>query len=83
VLTALYGFYARVGLQGELLNIMNHALYKSSLFLLVGWLEKAAGTRDLRGAGARAVGAGGRRWPPRSSGSAPSRWPASPSCSAS
>jgi multicomponent K+:H+ antiporter subunit A len=47
VLTALYGFYARVGLQGELLNIMNHALYKSSLFLLVGWLEKAAGTRDL------------------------------------
>jgi multicomponent K+:H+ antiporter subunit A len=47
VLTALYGFYARVGLQGELLNIMNHALYKSSLFLLIGWLEKAAGTRDL------------------------------------
>jgi len=47
VLTALYGFYARVGLQGELLNIMNHALYKSALFLLVGWLEKATGTRDL------------------------------------
>jgi multicomponent K+:H+ antiporter subunit A len=47
VLTALYGFYARVGLQGELLNIMNHALYKSSLFLLVGWLEKRTGSRDL------------------------------------
>lgn len=47
VLTALYGFYARVGLQGELLNLLNHAVYKSSLFLLVGWLEKAAGTRDL------------------------------------
>lgn len=46
-LTALYGFYARVGLHGELLNILNHALYKSSLFLLAGWLEKAAGTRDL------------------------------------
>lgn len=47
VLTALYGFYARVGTQGELLNIANHALYKSSLFLLIGWLEKRAGTRDL------------------------------------
>jgi multicomponent K+:H+ antiporter subunit A len=47
VLTALYGFYARVGLQGEVVNILNHALYKSSLFLLIGWLEKAAGTRDL------------------------------------
>jgi multicomponent K+:H+ antiporter subunit A len=47
VLTALYGFYARVGLQGEIVNILNHALYKSSLFLLLGWLEKAAGTRDL------------------------------------
>jgi multicomponent K+:H+ antiporter subunit A len=47
VLTALYGFYARVGLQGEIVNILNHALYKSSLFLLIGWLEKAAGTRDL------------------------------------
>jgi NADH:ubiquinone oxidoreductase subunit 5 (subunit L)/multisubunit Na+/H+ antiporter MnhA subunit/multisubunit Na+/H+ antiporter MnhB subunit len=47
VLTALYGFYARVGTHGEILNIANHALYKSSLFLLVGWLEKATGTRDL------------------------------------
>jgi len=47
VLTALYGFYSRVGLQGELLNIMNHAFYKSALFLLVGWSEKAMGTRDL------------------------------------
>jgi multicomponent K+:H+ antiporter subunit A len=47
VLVALYGFYARVGLQGELVNILNHALYKSSLFLLIGWVEKAMGTRDL------------------------------------
>ncbi|MBA2669455.1 MAG: DUF4040 domain-containing protein [Gemmatimonadetes bacterium] len=47
VLTALYGFYARVGLQGELVNILNHALYKSSLFLLIGWVEKVMGTRDL------------------------------------
>ncbi|HEV2129919.1 MAG TPA: hydrogen gas-evolving membrane-bound hydrogenase subunit E [Longimicrobiaceae bacterium] len=48
VLTALYGFYARVGLQGEVVNILNHALYKSSLFLLIGWVEKVMGTRDLR-----------------------------------
>jgi multicomponent K+:H+ antiporter subunit A len=47
VLTALYGYYAYAGLQGELLNILNHALYKSSLFLLVGWVEKTMGTRDL------------------------------------
>jgi multicomponent K+:H+ antiporter subunit A len=47
VLPALYGFYSRVGLQGEVVNILNHALYKSSLFLLIGWVEKATGTRDL------------------------------------
>ncbi|AUX42064.1 uncharacterized protein SOCE26_034910 [Sorangium cellulosum] len=47
VLTALYGLYARAGTRGELLNIANHALYKSSLFLLVGWMEKVTGTRDL------------------------------------
>jgi multicomponent K+:H+ antiporter subunit A len=47
VLTALYGYAAETGLEGELLHILNHALYKSSLFLLIGWLEKAMGTRDL------------------------------------
>ncbi|WP_437947683.1 hydrogen gas-evolving membrane-bound hydrogenase subunit E [Sorangium sp. So ce296] len=47
VLTALYGLYATAGTRGELLNIANHALYKSSLFLLVGWMEKVTGTRDL------------------------------------
>lgn len=47
VLTALYGLYARVGATGELLTIASHASYKSALFLLVGWLEKATGTRDL------------------------------------
>jgi multicomponent K+:H+ antiporter subunit A len=47
VLTAFYGFASRTGLQGELLNIANHALYKSSLFLLLGWMEKTMGTRDL------------------------------------
>jgi hypothetical protein len=48
VLTALYGYYAYAGTDGELLNILNHALYKSSLFLLIGWVEKTMGTRDLR-----------------------------------
>ncbi len=47
VLTALYGYYSVVGTHGELLNILNHALYKSSLFLLVGWVEKRMGSRDL------------------------------------
>ena len=47
VLTALYGYYSVVGTHGELLNILNHALYKSSLFLLIGWVEKRMGTRDL------------------------------------
>lgn len=52
LLTALYGLYppsdAPGGIvRGELLNIANHALYKSALFLLVGWMEKVAGTRDL------------------------------------
>jgi multicomponent K+:H+ antiporter subunit A len=47
VLTALYGYYAQVGLKGEIVNIANHALYKSSLFLLIGWLEKATGTREF------------------------------------
>jgi multicomponent K+:H+ antiporter subunit A len=48
LLFAHYGYSARVGLRGELVNIANHALYKSALFLLVGWVEKATGTRDLR-----------------------------------
>lgn len=45
---AFYGYAARAGAQGEILLVANHALYKSALFLLVGWLEKATGTRDLR-----------------------------------
>ncbi|MGK4002129.1 hydrogen gas-evolving membrane-bound hydrogenase subunit E [Sorangium sp. So ce1036] len=47
LLTALYGLHARTGPHGELVAIASHALYKSALFLLVGWLEKATGTRDL------------------------------------
>lgn len=52
LLTALYGLYPQAEVhggivRGELLGITNHALYKSALFLLVGWMEKVAGTRDL------------------------------------
>lgn len=47
MLVAMYGIYARTGATAELVNIANHALYKSALFLLVGWLEKATGTRDF------------------------------------
>jgi NADH:ubiquinone oxidoreductase subunit 5 (subunit L)/multisubunit Na+/H+ antiporter MnhA subunit/multisubunit Na+/H+ antiporter MnhB subunit len=58
LLMAHYGYSARAGLRGEFLNIANHALYKSALFLLVGWVEKATGTRDLRTLARE-------RWPPR------------------
>lgn len=47
VLTALYGYSSFTELEGELLHILNHAAYKSSLFLLLGWVEKRMGTRDL------------------------------------
>lgn len=57
LLTAHYGTAGRVGLRGELVSIANHALYKSALFLLVGWVEKATGTRDLRTLARE-------RWPP-------------------
>jgi multisubunit Na+/H+ antiporter MnhB subunit len=57
LLMAHYGYAARVGLRGELVNIANHAFYKAALFLLVGWAEKATGTRDLRTLARE-------RWPP-------------------
>ncbi|MDC0746564.1 hydrogen gas-evolving membrane-bound hydrogenase subunit E [Polyangium mundeleinium] len=52
VLTAFYGVYPPAEIhgaivRGELLSVTNHALYKSALFLLVGWMEKVSGTRDL------------------------------------
>ncbi|CAN5680209.1 putative monovalent cation/H+ antiporter subunit A [soil metagenome] len=47
VIVAFYGYADGPRPRGELLHIANHALYKSSLFLLVGWLEKVSGTRDL------------------------------------
>jgi len=47
VLTAIYGYSSQGKVHGELLHIANHTFYKSSLFLLLGWFEKVAGTRDI------------------------------------
>ncbi len=47
VLTAIYGYSTGAEVKGELLHIANHTFYKSSLFLLLGWFEKVARTRDI------------------------------------
>jgi multisubunit Na+/H+ antiporter MnhB subunit len=55
----IVAFYGYTGQQGssseELLHILNHATYKAALFFLVGWLGKAAGTRDLVQLGSKRV----------------------------
>jgi NADH:ubiquinone oxidoreductase subunit 5 (subunit L)/multisubunit Na+/H+ antiporter MnhA subunit len=47
LITAFYGYAGRQGSEAEFLHILNHAAYKAALFFLVGWLDKASGTRDL------------------------------------
>jgi len=47
ILTSLYAYAPETGSKGELLHFANHALYKSSLFLMLGWFEKIAGTRNI------------------------------------
>ena len=47
MLVTFYAYAPVAGRSGEMVLILTHALYKSALFLLVGWLEKAAGTRCL------------------------------------
>lgn len=47
LITAFYGYAGRDGSSAEFLHILNHATYKAALFFLVGWLDKASGTRDL------------------------------------
>lgn len=56
LIVAFYGFAGRQGsASGELLHIFNHATYKAALFFLVGWLDEAAGTRDLVRLGSKRV----------------------------
>jgi len=45
------GFYGMGGVEGvrfDFVHIFNHALYKGSLFMLVGVITKATGIRDIR-----------------------------------
>ncbi len=48
LLTTMYAYAPVTGSKGELLHFANHAIYKSSLFLLLGWFERIAGTRDIK-----------------------------------
>lgn len=43
------GFNNQYGIQGALLQLLNHALSKSCLFLAAGCMVKATGTRDIKG----------------------------------
>lgn len=43
-----YGVAEAGGIDYDYLHIFNHVLYKGSLFMLVGIIDHAAGTRDLR-----------------------------------
>jgi multicomponent Na+:H+ antiporter subunit D len=43
------GFNNQYGFEGALLQVLNHALAKSGLFLAAGWMVKFTGTRDIKG----------------------------------
>lgn len=43
-----YGVAPAGGIDYDYLHILNHVFYKGSLFMLVGIIDHAAGTRDLR-----------------------------------
>ena len=47
-ITAAIGLNSPYGIKAAILFIVVHALYKSSLFMLAGTIDKAAHTRDLR-----------------------------------
>ena len=51
VLVALISLPDGEGLQAALVGILAHSLYKAALFLVVGAVDHAAGTRDLTQAG--------------------------------
>ncbi|MCS7090350.1 MAG: proton-conducting transporter membrane subunit [Verrucomicrobiota bacterium] len=43
-----YGLAEAGGIDADYLHILNHVFYKGALFMLVGVVDHAAGTRDLR-----------------------------------
>ncbi|MEM1282378.1 MAG: hydrogen gas-evolving membrane-bound hydrogenase subunit E, partial [Chlamydiota bacterium] len=43
-----YGLGGTAGVKYDFIHIFNHALYKGSLFMLVGIIQKATGIRDIR-----------------------------------
>lgn len=45
---AFYGMGTLGGVQHDYLHIMNHVLYKGSLFMFAGIIDHATGTRDIR-----------------------------------
>jgi NADH:ubiquinone oxidoreductase subunit 5 (subunit L)/multisubunit Na+/H+ antiporter MnhA subunit len=49
VLVGQYGWASQAGPAfGDVLHILNHALYKACLFMVVGVIDHSTGTRDLR-----------------------------------
>lgn len=48
LLIADFGLSSLLGVSAGLFQILNHALYKSSLFMLVGFVDHLTGTRDIR-----------------------------------
>jgi len=57
-LLGFYGMAPATGAHGDLLHVANHVFYKGCLFMAVGIIDHAAGTRDLR-----ELGGLGRRLP--------------------
>lgn len=47
-LIAYYGVGSKNGVQFDLFHVVSHVFYKGSLFMVVGVIDHAAGTRDLR-----------------------------------
>lgn len=48
IMVTMFGFDTSVGKEAAILYVLNHALFKGSLFLLVGAIEHETGTKDLR-----------------------------------
>ena len=48
IMITMFGFDSTLGKEAAILYVLNHALFKGSLFLLVGAIEHETGTKDLR-----------------------------------